>query len=179
MKCHGVLSAQKGYSRPLAYCALLWLGYFLFPLILIIAAIQPSNCQLPRKQIVEVSPMVWNICYYKAFLISDFWPHQCWTVNDWKQKVKSMTVWLVNDFWWPPNWPWLWLVPEVMKYLVSSSHMGKVNWFQCDLSHCHVTPNFSGPEGGSIDRMRLAAVKVKSRFDRVMTDAWLVMTKFD
>ena len=47
---------------------------------------------------------------------------------------------------------------------------GATNWFQCDLSHCHVTPNFSGPEGGSIDRMRLAAVKVKSRFDQVMTD---------
>ena len=45
---------------------------------------------------------------------------QRWTVIDPNRKVKSHGHWLVNDFWWPANRPWLWLVPEVRRYPVSS-----------------------------------------------------------
>jgi hypothetical protein len=55
---------------------------------------------------------------------------QRWTVNDPNRKVKSHGHWLVNDFWWPANWPWLWLVPEVMGYLVSPFHMRQF-WSPC------------------------------------------------
>ena len=61
---------------------------------------------------------------------------QCWTVNDWNQKVKSLTVWLVNDRHWPTNWLWLWLVPEVIRCQVSCYL--KWMWFDHNsrLQHC-------------------------------------------